>query len=49
MTDVLSEALPTYTQIRQELQDLTLRGLFGPAAGAEEIVDQRKRKNSPLP
>src|SRR4030066_2339690 len=31
---------PSSTQIRQELQDLILRDLLGPAGGEEEIVDE---------
>jgi hypothetical protein len=31
---------PTTNQIRQELQDLILRDLLGPAGGEEEIVDE---------
>ena len=37
----MSEALliPSSTQIRQELHDLILRDLLGPAGGEEKIVD----------
>lgn len=38
MSDVLP--LPSSTQIRQELHDLILRDLLGPAGGEEEIVDE---------
>ena len=31
---------PSATQIRQELQDLILRDLLGPAGGDEEIIDE---------
>ena len=38
----MSETLPkpTSSQIRQELQDLILRDLLGPAGGKEEVVDE---------
>ncbi len=31
---------PSANQIRQELQDLILRDLLGPAGGEEEIIDE---------
>jgi hypothetical protein len=38
MTEKL--ATPSSTQIRQELQDLVLRDLLGPAGGEEEIIEE---------
>ena len=38
MTDILPQ--PSTNQIRQELQDLILRDLLGPAGGEEEIIDE---------
>ena len=39
MTEILT--LPPSTHIRQELHELILRDLLGPAGGEEEIIDEQ--------
>jgi hypothetical protein len=41
MSDILSGVLPTTRLIRQELQELILGDLLGPAGGEEEVVYER--------